>query len=223
MINLDKLKSLFIVPKEEAAKTTETPSTNETADNNPPEKSGKVPAAPPTAPQPAYVQKFYDALMEAIKAHNIEGFDYLEFKNSLKALESLPLDEPTKFKSAFATASTMGLTQEKLLSSAQYYLSILDAEKNKFRGELEKHVNEQLHARENEVKNMEAIIAQKTTQIQTLTNEITEHQKALNDMKIQMDDVASKIGKNRDDFLQTLTYLQGQLNGDIELIKKFLA
>ena len=51
----------------------------------------------------------------------ITGFDYLEYRRSLKSLETFPMDEATKFRSSYATASTMGVTVEKLLESIEFY------------------------------------------------------------------------------------------------------
>ena len=40
--------------------------------------------------------KIFDSLMEALDANNQEGFDFLEFKNAVKALQSMPMDDMTK-------------------------------------------------------------------------------------------------------------------------------
>ena len=48
--------------------------------------------------------KFMEILFKAMEDNNLDGFDYLEFKQSLKSLEKMPMDEQTRFKSAFAMA-----------------------------------------------------------------------------------------------------------------------
>ena len=63
-------------------------------------------------------EKSVDYLTSALAKNNLPGFDYLEFKQSLAALADLGMDEPTAIKSAFATASTVGLTKDKLVKTA---------------------------------------------------------------------------------------------------------
>ena len=63
---------------------------------------------------------------------NIEGFDYLEYKQSLKSLAKMPMDERTRFQSAYAMAQTMGASVGHLIKTAQHYIDILAAEEKKF-------------------------------------------------------------------------------------------
>ena len=56
--------------------------------------------------------KSVDFLAKALDKNNIPGFDYLEFKQSLTALKKMGMDAETSIKSAYATASTVGLTKE---------------------------------------------------------------------------------------------------------------
>src|SRR5690242_18768533 len=119
MLNIKNLKSLFI---EEAETTAPDASANSGS-----EKNSSRDAAP-VASAGASDQRIMSALLKALEENNMDGFDFLEFKNSLKALSQMPLDEATKFRSAFATASTMGVTVAKLLDSVDYYKKVLIAE-----------------------------------------------------------------------------------------------
>ena len=65
--------------------------------------------------------KSVDFLTKALAKNNLDGFDYLEFIQSLKALADLGMDEGTSIKSAFATASTVGLTKAKLVQTGKHY------------------------------------------------------------------------------------------------------
>ncbi|MBK9102994.1 MAG: hypothetical protein IPL92_00055 [Saprospiraceae bacterium] len=56
-------------------------------------------------------QKSVDFLENAMVKQAQPGFDYLKFKQSIEQLAGLKLDGPTSLKSAFATASTMGVTK----------------------------------------------------------------------------------------------------------------
>ncbi|MEM6967493.1 MAG: hypothetical protein AAF573_22205, partial [Bacteroidota bacterium] len=65
-------------------------------------------------------EKSISFLTGALDRNNLPGFDYIEFKQSLAALAKLNMDEETAFKSAFATAATVGLTKGKLLETASH-------------------------------------------------------------------------------------------------------
>src|SRR5258705_117865 len=123
MINIKNLKSLFVQEEEP-------PGSDSSADNSS-EKNSSRSSAPVTG-EGTGDQRIMTALLKAIEENNMDGFDFLEFKNSLKALSQMSLDEATRFRSAFATASTMGVTVPKLLESVDYYKKVLIAEKDKF-------------------------------------------------------------------------------------------
>ncbi len=74
--------------------------------------------------------RFANVLMKALEEKNLEGFDYLEFKQSVAKLLDIGMDHDTALKAAFATGSTAGLTLEKLVKTARYYTEVLQDEKS---------------------------------------------------------------------------------------------
>ena len=108
----DKIKSLFIV--EEDAGQNQNPLdavTTEKATTTQP----KVETPTIQTPKPTQVNssgtitdKFTDVLMKALSDNNIEGFDYLEFRQGLLSLSKMPMDEGTRFQAAFSMAQVMG-------------------------------------------------------------------------------------------------------------------
>ena len=69
--------------------------------------------------------KFTEVLFSAMERDNQEGFDYLEFKQSLRSLEKMPMDEATRYQSALAMAKTLGANPVLLQQSAAHYLNVL--------------------------------------------------------------------------------------------------
>jgi len=129
---LKNLKSLFIVEDEEENKEAPKPS-EKTAGKSDKEPVVSTPPPLPNTSVSASSQGVLDTnivekLLQAIEKNNLEGFDYLEYKKSLKALEKMPMDEATKYRSAFATASTMGVTLDKLIQTTNFYIGVLDKE-----------------------------------------------------------------------------------------------
>lgn len=245
MINLKNLKSLFIVeeedgqkqrpktpvvePKKEPTPTPkqETPKSEEKKpeSNTPPQNTKRISdmPPPPKPKKPAISQKYYNMLMKAIEMNNVKGFDYLEFKHSLTALKNIPIDESAKFQSAFATASTLGLTKQKLIDSANFYKKVLGKEKESFRTELQKHIGGRLHKSESRTNDLAQIIQQKSEQIKKLTQEISQHQAELENTHKQIGELKEKVGVERDSFINTYNHLLEQMDKDVQNIHKYLS
>lgn len=161
-------------------------------------------------------------LVGALEKNNITGFDYLEFKQALDALTKMNMDESMAFKSAFATASTMGLTRAKLLETAQYYKKILEQEKGQFQKALQQQVQKQIAGKEHESKSLILTIEQKQKQIARLQAEIEKHKARITDIKTQIDSAASKINATKDNFEVTFDKITEQIDQDLRKIEQYL-
>ena len=152
------LKSLFIIEEEDKSKgekpTKETPKAQVTP---------KKPIAPmkdaPIQAGPGQVsKKFTDVLLNAMQGANLDGFDYLEYKQSLNSLKKMSMDEATQYQSAYAMAQTMGATPEHLVKTAQHYINVLQTEEKKFEEALVAQKSKQIGSKEQEIKTLECTI-----------------------------------------------------------------
>lgn len=233
MINLKNLKSLFI---EEDGTTPSTPKNSEAAEKSVVEKEkvailnkkADEPTNTPSqdatnkSPKPELDPRSYEKMMNIITSNNIDGFDYLEFKSSLKALNNTPLDEENKFKSAFAMAQTMGLTKEKLLKTAEYYKNLLEQDKDGFRTHLKTAVQEKAKSYTSQKSQLTKMIAQKEAEVKKLTEQITQHKAQLDDVCDQESNMESKALESRDKYLGTYQFIAAQFDKDITKIKQYL-
>ena len=112
--------------------------------------------------------KIVEQLLKKIGEHDLDGFDYFEYKQSLKALDKMPMDEATKYRSAFATASTMGVTLQKLIESADFYLSVLDKQDKQFQEDADKKKDKQVKQKETEASKLQKQIEKYEEQIKQL-------------------------------------------------------
>lgn len=218
---LKKFKSVFIVEDETAA-------TAEPTEQAPANPGNQQPQTTPTAPAPtakttgAVSSKFVDILAGALEKNNQEGFDYFEFRQSLINLAKMPMDEATRYQSAFAMAQTMGVTSAKLVDSAQFYLTVLSNEQTKFN---EAHAQQRaklIGNREDEAKNLDALIQQKAEQIKKLTQEIAEHQKQSEQIRKDVSDATIKIENTKADFEATFASVVAQLQADVAKMQQHL-
>lgn len=211
---LKKLKSVFVVEAPVGVSSTDTPATA-----NEPETPANAGAL---VPQGKTSEKFYDILLGAMEANNQEGFDYLEFKKSLQTLAQMPMDEKTRYLSAFAAAQSMGITHQKLSDSATLYLNVLQSEDAKFQESVNAQRQKQIGNKEKAIEDMEATIKVKGEQIARLTTEIQQHQSDMEKMKEDISDAVVKIETTLSDFHATYTELTGQINKDVENMIKYL-
>lgn len=163
--------------------------------------------------------KILDSLLRAIEAKNMAGEDYLEYLDSLKAMQNIPLDEPVKIQTVLATLSTKGLTKQKIFESAAFYLTILDDEKAKFYKALEKQTKDNVTAQKNSITALDELIKTKSAQIAQLTKEITAHQEEIATAKTKITESESKIKNTENNFVKTWEFVAQQMKDNIEKIK----
>ena len=238
---LKNLKSLFIVEEEEetTAPDAKAPAAKASAATtqgapaqNPPRPTSATPAAAtpreksarPSAPagpasvNPAIVEK----LLDAIDTNDLEGFDYLEYKRALKAMESLPMDEATKFRSAFATASTVGASLDKLTSSVAYYLHVLDKQRDDFAGVVQRELDAKVAGREAELAAIERKIEEKTAEIARLQSEIDQLRGKSGEVTLALQESRSKIETARAEFGASFEYVKSLFEQDAEKMGRYL-
>ena len=225
----DKLKSLFIVEEAGSAKkasaksTTKKATGKKTAPKSTPTPAKEVVPTVANEPQPGKpTTKFMEIFFGAMEKHNLDGFDYLEFKQSLKSLEKMPMDEQTRYQSAFAMAKTMGATPQKLVDAAAHYLKVLLHEEKKFEQALENQRARQIGGREKQIKDLEVGIQQKAQHIKKLTQEIEQSQKQLAGIKSEISGAVSKVETTKNNFIASYNVVVSQIQSDVENMKKYL-
>jgi uncharacterized protein (DUF3084 family) len=219
---LKKFKSVFIVEEENGAPQ----------NTNQAQQPSARPSAEATSPLPkqraessaagSVSDKFVEILSAALEKNNQQGFDYFEFRQALKNLAKMPMDEATRFHSAFAMAQTMGATPEKLVESAKFYLNVLTSEQAKFNEAHAQQRDRLIGNREEELKNLEATIQQKAEQINQLTQQIEEHRQRSEQIRQEISDSTVKVETTKADFEATFATATGHIQEDVGKIQQFL-
>ncbi|HZV68283.1 MAG TPA: hypothetical protein VFG10_02025 [Saprospiraceae bacterium] len=219
-----KLKSLFVIeegnPSQEEKTTT---AENNEAPRSEKTISHKASSVTPVAGVKGQVQdKFLEVLFEALQTNNQEGFDYLEFKDFLRSLANVPMDDSTRFKSAFATAQTMGATKDKILGSAKQYIAILGKEESKFQEALSGQKDRNLTGKQDEIKNLEKTIRDNEAEIEKLKSGIENHKKQISTLETEINSASEKLAQTASDFGATYQALLSQIQDDVKNIESHL-
>lgn len=167
-------------------------------------------------------EKSVDFLTQALEKNNLPGFDYIEFKQSIGNQVSLGIDEPTMFKSAFATAATVGLTKEKLLKTADHYKKILTNEKTQFDAALQKQVDQRVRSKQVEVEKLRKQIEEYQAKIKELEGKISAAQTTIDQADDLIQGALEKIESTKDGFEATLRALMNEIDRDILNIQQYL-
>lgn len=225
------LKSLFIVEDSQSVKKPKPAS-----EKRKPTKKGTKPVRKTTAQEPVapkapprrstaggqVSEKFTTTLLKAIEANNIDGFDYIEYKQAIKGTDGMGMSEEMRYKSAFAVAKTMGITSDYLIKTAQTYLGVLTKEEQKFMTTVERQITQHVGQRKDMLVKLEESIQQKNQQIEQLKKEIEEHQKLLEKTKGEVSGAQDKILATKDDFTVSYQHIRTQLEDDISKMKQYL-
>lgn len=213
-----RVKSLFIVS--EGNNTTNVSSSSDS-------KRNEIGSNPTTKTvfssddkEVGFNEKHIELLMSALEHNNIDGFDYLEYKNSLLSISSVITDESMRFKSAYEMAKTMGMDKKKLLDSANFYLNILSGEQKKFMDALENQKARQIETRVNTIGNLEKNIAEKKKMIENLNKELESISDQMLKLKQEINEEVQKIEITNKQFLASYNHVTGQITGDIEKINQ---
>jgi hypothetical protein len=214
---LKNLKSLFVVTEE----SSQNPNQEQNSQTTPNASSNKSEQTEP-ASSPQVDNTILDKLLNALEENNQSGFDYLEYRRSLISLAALPMDESIKFQSAFATASTMGVTLEKLLSSIDFYKKVLKNEEDNFQKASKEKYSMNVEGKLKEKGDIHNYIQVKSQTIQKLTEEIRRHQAELEELNKHIENAELKINQTKSHFDAAMKVLITQMDNDAQKLKQFI-
>ncbi len=236
----NKFKGVFIVddPNQPQQTPNQNPATPKGADNNnqssPSQNqslrtdsqsnsaSTMTPNSTQSSGKGSLNEKFMEVLYKAMESVNVEGFDYFEFKQALNNLANMPMDEATRYKSAFAMAQTMGATPDKLVHTANGYLEALKQEQMNFQQSATNQIQSQIGNKQGQIENFAAVINQKNEQIKKLLGEIEDHKKEMEQLKQDIAQSSSKVSQTKADFEMSYQSIVSQIQKDIDNMKSYL-
>lgn len=171
---------------------------------------------------PSLDEKSLQFLARILVKNDQSGFDYLEFKQSLKALKAMNMDEVTAMKSAYTTATTMGLTKDKLLASALHYQKLLSIEREHFNEELKRQLDKKVGGQIEEADSLKQTLTEIEAQIADLQNKAIQAKKTLGELESSISQEKGKLEETKAAFESTLEGLVRLIDVDIKQIDKHI-
>lgn len=168
-------------------------------------------------------EKSLNALLRAIKKiYDNNSFDYLKFKQAVSSLSNLNMDNVTSYKSAFMTASTMGLSKDSLLKSANKYIYALQSERESFAEALLGQKDLKIDGRKAEVDDLSKKIESHKAKIKELEREISIFQNRIDTVDQDVEAAHTKIESTKQKFLKAYDVISKEIQEDITSITQIL-
>ena len=166
--------------------------------------------------------RFANVLMKALEDKNLEGFDYLEFKQSVAKMQELGMDADTAMRAAFSTGSTVGLSLDKLLKTAKYYAEVLQDEKSKFMNSMEKHIMSNVEGRAKQTGELKKKIANWEAKIEQLRAEVEKAKEKIASADAEISAAKEKAELNQQGFDDALDVITAAIRQDVADIRRVL-
>lgn len=161
-------------------------------------------------------------LLAAIKNNAIAEMDYLKFKKSYQSLCEMGMDEATAAKSSFLTASTMGFTKNNLITSAKFYKNILFKEKQDFALALKNQITSNVETRQLEIQKLKEKKSDYIKKIAQMQAELSTFDERIDKVENEVELASQKIEDTRNQFVQTVSVFEKEIDEDIEMFERIL-
>jgi chromosome segregation ATPase len=162
-------------------------------------------------------------LLQAIAEMQTSDFDYLRFKHSYLELQKMGMDEATAAKSAYITASTVGLTKSKLLESIDNYKVTLNKEREEFAQALKNQIATNIDSRNIKIKELQDKHAENQRKLDEITKQQDIITAEVTRLSAEADAALVKINDTRDKFKVTFDYLYNEMEEDKNLYTQILS
>jgi chromosome segregation ATPase len=159
-------------------------------------------------------ERMVDTILRAIKDKHDVGMDYIKFKQSIQNLMAMNMDETTSIKSAYATASTMGLDKDALIKSILGYQGVIDKERDKFIDSLKNQVKAKIEEPQAQILEIDQTIHNHKQKIEALQKEIELYEVKKDTIKNDIAVQEEKIESIRKDFLVVYESFTKNLSDD---------
>ena len=120
------------------------------------------------------------------------------------------------------TVKATGVTKEKLIETAKYYLSVLSDERNEFLSSLEDQIRDSIGVNEQRAADIDATLIEKEAAIKKLIEEIQQSKSQRDALLLQVKEGREHIDANTKDFQIVYQRLTSEITSNVDKIKNYL-
>ncbi len=174
------------------------------------------------APGDQLDSKSVEFLINALASNSQQGFDYLKFKAAMHQLQGLGMDEATSVKNAFVTASTVGLSKDKLIHSSEIYRKVLVQEREQFDAAMRNQLEKRVASKEDETEYLKEKIIEYKQKIAELEENIRSYEQKVANADSEIDREKEKILSTQNKFEEVHSVFMETMEKDLKLFKEIL-
>jgi hypothetical protein len=152
---------------------------------------------------------------DKMKENNQPGPDYYEFSEAIRALDNVPLSEEQKYQVTFPTYLSMGINADKLITSAQAYITLLDKEDKDFKFELNQTKEKEVNAKQAKIKELQ-------TKNEELTKQIQDNALKIQTFTLEANKASESLNVEQNAFEVALNNAKTRIQDQITKIKTYL-
>lgn len=172
-------------------------------------------------------QKVIEHLVGVLEQANIPGVDYYEFKKALEANKSISgvgLTEEILYKMTFGAIAQMevGVTADKLISTGNQYLQILQKELDDYHADIENRKVTEIGDREKQIEQLKSDNEAKQQQILELSNEMQTNIDQINTLNTDITAKSGELLQKVKDFEVTYKLISDGISENLSKIQKYL-
>lgn len=162
-------------------------------------------------------KKHFEDLIEEANTKNplFAGTDFKEFIESKIDVEAIS-DEETKYKTAFNVLKRTGLTKEKLLSTGQEYINIIN-------NDLKAFDNAFAQQYKSDVDQKEQLLQQKAQELQVLNQKISALNQEMKQMSQEVTQGKEKLNSNKNLFISAGEGKKKEIETELQKIKQYFS
>ena len=158
---------------------------------------------------------YFENLIEEANAKNplFQGTDFKEFIDSKIDVEAIA-DEGTRYKTAFNVLKRTGLTKERLVTTGQQYIKLIDQDLKGFADAY----NQQYKA---DVEQKEQILQKKAEELQSLNEKISTLNQEMKQMSQQIVQSKEKLDTNKSAFINAGEDKKNEIENELQKIGRY--
>jgi hypothetical protein len=159
--------------------------------------------------------KYFEKLIEEANAKSpmFQGTDFKEFIDSKIDVEAIA-DEDMRYKTAFNVLKRTGLTKEKLVTTGQEYIKLIDQDLKGFTDAY----NQQYKA---DVETQEQLLQRKAEELQALNDKISALNQEMKQMSEQVVQNKEKLSSNKNAFISAGEEKKNEIQMELQKINQY--
>jgi hypothetical protein len=166
------------------------------------------------------LQKFnqhFDGLFEQA---NLPGPDYFEFSKMCHAMATLP--DEMKFPAVFGGLQVQGLTKQKLVESANHYISIIEEDAKKFNNAIDQKIVSEVQRKRSDAEQKRKSISDREDMIKKLQEEITNESIEITKLEAEATDQEIKAGQKATTYKAACETRKTMIASDVHKINSLI-